>query len=216
MGSANRSNAPALRGGASSPAAPKRAPAAALPVLAFAHQRAFASWLASNHAASRGVWLKLAKKGAEVASLSYAQALEVALAWGWIDGQKKRHDGAYWLQKFTPRGRKSMWSKINREKALALLAAGEMKPAGLHEVERAQRDGRWTAAYDSPRRAVVPDDLAEALAGNARAAAFFATLDARNRYAVLFRIQSAKKAETRARRIAHFVEMLARHEVLHA
>jgi uncharacterized protein YdeI (YjbR/CyaY-like superfamily) len=197
------------------PVPPKRAPAAALPVLAFAHQRAFATWLAGQHAASRGVWLKLAKKGAEVASLSYVQALEVALAWGWIDGQKKSLDDSYWLQKFTPRGAKSMWSKINRERALALIAAGEMKPPGLAEVERAKRDGRWTAAYDSPRRAVVPGDLAAALAGNARAAAFFAGLDARNRYAVLFRIQTAKKAETRARRIAHFVEMLARHEVLY-
>jgi uncharacterized protein YdeI (YjbR/CyaY-like superfamily) len=185
------------------------------PIVSFAGPGAWADWLASNHASSGGVWLKLAKKASGVASVTYAEALEVALAWGWIDGQKKSHDDAAWLQKFTPRGAKSIWSKINREKALSLITAGKMKPAGLAEVERAQRDGRWEAAYDSPRSAAVPEDLAAALAGNARAAAFFATLNAANRYAMLFRLQTAKKAETRARHIKRFVEMLARHEKLH-
>jgi uncharacterized protein YdeI (YjbR/CyaY-like superfamily) len=193
----------------------KTAPAGEIPIVSFAQPRAWATWLASNHASSRGVWLKLAKKASGIESINYAQALEVALAWGWIDGQKRSHDDTAWLQKFTPRGPKSIWSKINREKALALIASGEMKPPGLEQVERAKRDGRWEAAYDSPSRATVPEDLSAALAANARAAAFFATLDSANRYAVLWRIQTVKKAETRARRISQFVEMLARHEKLH-
>ncbi len=150
-----------------------------------------------------------------VARRSPAEALEVALAWGWIDAQKRAHDDSWWLQRFTPRGPRSMWSKINREKALALIAAGEMKPPGMAEVERARRDGRWDSAYDSPSRASVPDDLAAALAASPRARAFFATLDSANRYAVLYRVQTARKAETRARRIAQLVAMLARHEKLH-
>jgi len=193
----------------------KKPPVGELPIIAFAKPSAWADWLASNHASSRGLWLKLAKKASGVESVTYAEALEVALAWGWIDGQKRSHDESAWLQKFTPRGPKSLWSKINRDKALALIAAGEMKPSGLAEVERAKRDGRWEAAYDSPSKATVPDDLAAALSANARAAAFFSTLDATNRYAMLFRIHNVKKAETRTRRIAQFVEMLARHEKLH-
>lgn len=191
------------------------APAGELPTIAFAQPRAWAAWLEENHASSRGVWLKLAKKASGVASVTYAEAVEVALAWGWIDGQGQRFDESYWLQKFTPRGPKSLWSKINRDRALALIAAGEMRPPGLAEVERAQRDGRWDAAYDSPSRATVPDVLSAALAANPRAAAFFAALDATNRYAVLFRIHTAKKPETRARRVAQFVEMLAKHEKVH-
>ncbi|QRO02548.1 YdeI/OmpD-associated family protein [Archangium violaceum] len=183
--------------------------------MSFAKRGEWSVWLASNHTSSRGVWLKLAKKASGVASVTYAEAVEVGLAWGWIDGQRRSHDDTAFLQKFTPRGPRSIWSKINREKALALIAAGEMKPAGLAEVERAKRDGRWDAAYDSPSRASVPEDLAAALAANPRAAEFFATLNATNRYAVLFRLQTVKKAETRARRIALYVEMLARHEKLH-
>jgi len=193
----------------------KAASAAEAPIVAFEHARAWSTWLASNHASSRGVWLKLAKKASGVASVTYPEALEVALVWGWIDGQKKSFDEAAWLQKFTPRAPKSIWSKINREKALALIASGQMQPPGLAEVERAKQDGRWDDAYDSPSRAVVPPDLSDALAKNPRAAAYFATLDATNRYAVLFRVQTAKKPETRQRRIAQFVEMLAKHEKLH-
>jgi uncharacterized protein YdeI (YjbR/CyaY-like superfamily) len=169
----------------------------------------------SHHASSRGVWLKIAKKGASSASVSYAKALEFALIWGWIDGQKGKLDDAWWLQKFTPRGPKSIWSKINREKVAALIEAGKMKPPGLAEVERAKRDGRWEAAYAPQSRATVPPDLAKALAANPRAARFFETLESRNRYAVLFRIHTAKKAETRAMRIEKFVAMLSRHEKLH-
>ncbi|UQA57600.1 YdeI/OmpD-associated family protein [Polyangium aurulentum] len=196
-------------------AGPRAAAAEEAPIIAFAEPRAWSDWLAAHHASSRGVWLKLAKKASGVASITYPEALEVALAWGWIDGLKRSHDDASWLQKFTPRGPKSLWSKINREKAMALIAAGEMKPSGLAEVERAKKDGRWEAAYDSPSKATVPEDLAAALAKNPRAAAFFATLNAANRYAVLFRIHTAKKPETRAKRIAAFVEMLAKGEKLH-
>jgi uncharacterized protein YdeI (YjbR/CyaY-like superfamily) len=186
-----------------------------LPIVSFSTARAWSAWLATHHASSRGLWLKLGKKGAGVSSITYAEALDVALSWGWIDGIKKKHDAAWWLQKFTRRGPRSIWSTINRGKALALIAAGEMKPSGQAEIDRAQRDGRWEAAYEGQRRATVPDDLAVALAASPRAAAFFATLDSANRYAVLWRIQHAKKAATREARIARFVEMLARGEKLH-
>ncbi|WPB78466.1 YdeI/OmpD-associated family protein [Archangium violaceum] len=195
--------------------ATKKAPAEEPPIIPFAKPRDWADWLARNHASSRGLWVKLAKKDSGIESITYAQALEVALAWGWIDGLKRSFDDTTWIQKFTPRGPRSIWSKINRDKALALIEAGEMKPPGLEQVERAKQDGRWEAAYDSQSRATVPEDLTAALAANPRAAAFFATLNSANRYAVLFRIHTAKKAETRARRIAQFVEMLARHEKLH-
>jgi len=183
--------------------------------LAFADVRAFDAWLKKNHASSTGLWLKLAKKAAGVPSVSYAEAVEVALCWGWIDGQKQSHDDGFWLQRFCPRGKKSLWSKINREKATKLIAAGKMRPAGLAEIERAKTDGRWDAAYDSPSGSTVPEDFARALADNARAAKFFATIDATNRYAMLWRVQTAKKAETRARHIEKFVGMLARGELLH-
>jgi uncharacterized protein YdeI (YjbR/CyaY-like superfamily) len=173
------------------------------------------AWLEKHHASSPGVWLKLAKKASGLASITYPQALEAALAWGWIDGQKRSRDETWWLQKFSPRARRSIWSKVNRDKALALIERGMMQPAGLAEVERAKKDGRWDAAYDSPARASVPADLAAALAASPRAAAFFATLDWRNRYAVLFRIHQAKRPETRAARIARFVAMLAEHQKLH-
>ena len=150
-----------------------------------------------------------------IRSVSYAEALEVALCYGWIDAQKKPESEQAWLQRFTPRRAKSIWSKINREKAAVLIKAGRMKPAGLEQVDLAKKDGRWDAAYDSPRGAGVPEDLQAALNKNARARAFFETLDRANRYAVLFRIQTAKKAETRARRIQEYVEMLARHEKFH-
>lgn len=147
--------------------------------------------------------------------MSYAEALELALCYGWIDGQKKSDGGGYWLQRFTPRSARSIWSKINRDKALALIASGQMQPAGLQEVERAKSDGRWQAAYDSARTAVIPEDLQQALAASPAAQAFFATLNAQNRYAILFRIQTAKKAETRAKRIAAFTQMLSEQKKLH-
>jgi uncharacterized protein YdeI (YjbR/CyaY-like superfamily) len=181
----------------------------------FTSAGSWSKWLAAHHASSKGLWLKIAKKGTNSPSVTYAEALEVALAWGWIDGQKGKLDDQWWLQKFTPRGPRSIWSKINREKAVALIKAGAMKPSGLAEVERAKRDGRWEAAYDSQSRATVPPDLAKALAANPRAARFFETLESHNRYAVLFRVHTAKKPETRALRIEKLVEMLSRHEKLH-
>jgi uncharacterized protein YdeI (YjbR/CyaY-like superfamily) len=160
------------------------------------------------------VWLLIAKNS-DTPRLSYREALEVALAWGWIDSQKQKHDDTAWRQRFSRRKARSPWSKINRDKATALIAAGEMQAPGLAEVERAKADGRWAAAYDSARTSTAPDDLVAALATKPRAAAFFATLDAANRYAILYRVQTAKKPETRAKRIADFVAMLARHETIH-
>ncbi len=200
---------------ATRPVAKKKATPKEMPVVSFADTEEWSAWLASRHRSSSGVWIKIAKKVSGHASITYAEALDVALAWGWIDGQKGKFDDAWWLQKFTPRGSRSMWSKINREKATALIAAGKMMPSGLAEVERAKNDGRWDRAYESQSRASVPEDLEAALAKTPRAKKFFATLDSRNRYAVLFRVQHAKKAETRARRIAQFVEMLAKGEKLH-
>ena len=185
------------------------------PTLVFQNQKAWAAWLAKNHGKSFGVWLRMAKKASGLQSVSHSEALEAALCYGWIDGQTKSADENAWMQKFTPRTKKSIWSKINRQKALALIEAGQMKLAGLEEIERAKKDGRWDAAYDSPRAATVPDDLQAALEGNARAKAFFITLSGQNRYAILFRIQTAKKADTRARRIQQFIEMLAKNETLH-
>jgi uncharacterized protein YdeI (YjbR/CyaY-like superfamily) len=185
-------------------------------VVSFANQAEWRAWLAAHHdAGPEGVWLKIAKKGSAVASVDYPQAVEVALCYGWIDGQKKGLDETHWLQRFTPRRSRSIWSKVNRAKAEALVEAGEMQPAGLAEMERAKADGRWDAAYDGQRTSAVPDDLAAALAGNAVAGEFFATLDSTNRYAILHRLQTAKKPETRARRLAQFVEMLGERRTLH-
>src|SRR6185503_3890917 len=172
-------------------------------------------WLRKNHATSPGVWLRIAKKSASVRSVSYLQAVDAALCFGWIDGQKKGDDESYWLQRFTPRSEKSIWSKINREKAIRLIALKQMNAAGIREVERAKRDGRWDGAYDSASGATIPADFQAVLNKTPRAKAFFATLNSRNRYAVLFRIQTAKKAETRAKRIKQFAEMLSRRDKIH-
>lgn len=178
------------------------------PVLPFSSKNKWADWLARQHDKSTGVWLQLAKKDSGIASVSYDEALDVALCYGWIDGQKKGLDDKYWLQKFTPRGPRSIWSKINTEKAERLIASGEMKPAGLQAVELAKQDGRWEKAYEGQKRVSVPDDFQAALDNNEKARAFFATLNSTNRYAILFRIHNAKKPETRAKRILQFVEML--------
>src|SRR5215471_2824718 len=186
-----------------------------LPVLGFADQAAWESWLAQRHASSPGVWLKIAKKGSGATGVSYPEALEVALCYGWIDGQKGALDDEYWLQRFTPRKPGSRWSKINTEKAAELIDAGRMQPAGLREVERARADGRWDAAYSGQRSIGVPPDLERALAGNDAARAFFATLSGANRYAILYRIADAKRPQTRARRIEKYVAMLAAHETIY-
>jgi uncharacterized protein YdeI (YjbR/CyaY-like superfamily) len=180
-----------------------------LPVMPFPSERAWAAWLDKHHATSPGVWLKFAKKGSGIPSVYYPQALEVALCYGWIDGLLKSLDERYYLQRFTPRRPKSKWSQINCTKATGLIASGRMKPAGLRQVEAARADGRWDAAYGSPRTVTVPPDLRAALEKNRRAKEFFATLNRRNRYAILFRLYDAKRPQTRARRIAEFVERLA-------
>ncbi len=172
-------------------------------VLLFEHQQAWEAWLTQNHQAANGVWLRIAKKGSKIRSLTHAEALESALCFGWIDAHKRPESASAWLQRFTPRGQRSIWSKINRQKATALIACGRMRDSGLKEVLRAKKDGRWERAYDSPRNATVPEDFQAALDRSARAKAFFATLESRNRYAILFRIQTVKKAETRARKIAN-------------
>jgi uncharacterized protein YdeI (YjbR/CyaY-like superfamily) len=195
-------------------ARPTRAPDGR-PIRSFRNRSAWEAWLEKNHAASTGVWLRLAKKSSNQKSVSYADAVEVALCYGWIDSQSKGEDENYRLQRFTPRAERSVWSKRNREKALALIEAGRMKPAGVKEIERAKRDGRWAAAYDSPSTMTVPDDFKAALNEEARAKAFFESLDSRNRYAILLRLQIAKKPETRARRIEQFVVMLGREEKLY-
>ena len=186
-----------------------------LPVMTFESTDAWDAWLAAHHAGSPGLWLKIAKKGSAGTSISYSDALDVALCHGWIDGQKGRHDDDYWLQRFTPRKPGSNWSKVNTERAEALIASGRMRPAGLREVERAQADGRWEQAYESQSRVTVPEDLDRALAANPRAREFFATLDSANRYAVLYRIGTAKRPETRAKRIDTFVAMLSEHKKIH-
>jgi uncharacterized protein YdeI (YjbR/CyaY-like superfamily) len=185
------------------------------PIKPFPSKTKWAEWLAKQHDKSAGVWLKLAKKDSGIPSVTYEEALDVALCYGWIDGQKKSLDHRYWLQKFTPRGSKSIWSKINTEKAERLIAAGEMKPAALKAVEAARQDGRWDAAYASQKNITIPEDFQAALDKNKKAKTFFATLNSANRYAILFRIRTAKKAETRAKRIQQFIQMLERGEKLH-
>jgi uncharacterized protein YdeI (YjbR/CyaY-like superfamily) len=185
------------------------------PIVLFKASGDWERWLARNYDTAPGVWLRLAKKDSGLTTVSYADAVEQALCYGWIDGQKRTHDDASWMQKFTPRGRRSTWSRINREKAEALIKNGRMQPSGLAAIELARQDGRWNSAYDSPSRAAVPPDFQEALDHHAKARAFFATLSGANRYAILYRLQTAKKAETRARRIEQFIDMLAHGKTIH-
>ena len=184
-------------------------------VLRFTSQADFESWLERNHERSAGIWLEIAKKGAPESTVSYDEAVEAALCFGWIDGQKARGDDAVWLQRFTPRSRRSRWSRINRDKAERLLSAGRICPAGLEEIERARCDGRWDAAYQGQRTAQIPDDLRRSLDDDPVAATAFANLDARNRYAIIWRLNDAKRPETRERRLAKFVDMLRRGETIH-
>jgi|SRR5947209_310064 len=186
-----------------------------LPVHSFASREAWAAWLAEHHATGHGLWLRIAKKESGIDSVSYTEALDVALCYGWIDGQKDRFDDNFWLQRFTPRKPRSKWSKANCERVTRLIDSGEMKSAGLREVEAARADGRWDAAYDGQRTAAIPDDLAQELEKNPRAREFFATLDGTNRYAILYRLQDAKKPETRSRRLAQFVAMLNEGKKIH-
>ncbi len=166
-------------------------------------------WLQANHADSPGVWLMIAKRGAGATSVTYRQALEVALCFGWIDGQKRAHDARYWLQRFTPRGPRSRWSQINRDKAVALVASGRMQPAGLRAIETAEADGRWEGAYPPQSSAPVPEDLQRALDANPAARAFFATLTGSRRYAFLYRLHSVTTRRAREERIAGFIKRLS-------
>jgi uncharacterized protein YdeI (YjbR/CyaY-like superfamily) len=186
-----------------------------LPVVTCASQADWTAWLHQHHTAARGVWLRIAKKGASDATVSYQDALEAALCYGWIDGQKRPSDAAHWLQRFTPRSAHSRWSKRNTELAERLIADGVMRPAGLHEVELARADGRWDAAYAGQRTATVPPDLEGELASRPQARAFFESLDSANRYAILYRLADAKRPETRARRLETFVDMLEAGQKLH-
>ena len=179
-----------------------------LPIIPFESQEDWAAWLVDNHDTSDGLWLKIAKQASGIVSVSYSEALDVALCYGWIDSQKASFDDKFWLQRFTPRKPKSKWSKVNRNKATELIEQGKMKPAGLKEVELARQDGRWAAAYASQSTITVPEDFQHKLDEHPQARAFFATLDSANRYAILYRIQDAKKPETRARRIEQYIAML--------
>jgi len=188
---------------------------AELLVLAFRSAVEWEDWLEAEHERSAGVWLKIAKRNAAIPTVSYVEALDAALCFGWIDGQKRALDEDYWLQRFTPRKPGSRWSKINTEKAGALIAAGLMRQAGLREVELAKSDGRWDQAYSGQRTITVPDDLRAALDASPLAAEFFETISSVNRYAILYRIGTVKRPETRARKIAHYVQMLAERKTLH-
>jgi len=186
-----------------------------LPILDFASLRDWEAWLATEAERSAGLWLKMAKKTAGVATVSKAEAIEGAIAFGWIDGQLDRFDEAFWLIRFTPRGPRSKWSQNNRDTAGRLMAEGRVRPRGLAEIDAAKADGRWDAAYAPQAKADVPPDLQAALAANPAAKAFFDTLRGANRYAILYRLHDAKTAKTRAARLKRFVDMLARGETIH-
>lgn len=196
------------------PTAKSAAQLGSVPTL-FKNAKAFEAWLKKHHATSDGLWLKIAKRGSDEPSVTYPEAVEIALCWGWIDGQKKGLDDQHFLQRFTPRRARSIWSKTNVDKAESLIEAGRMQAAGQAQIEAAKADGRWARAYDGARTSKVPEDLLAALEAEPKAKAFFATLNAANRYAVLWRIQTAVKAETRANRIVQLVAMLARGETIH-
>jgi uncharacterized protein YdeI (YjbR/CyaY-like superfamily) len=189
--------------------------AASVGVLTCRSRAEWAKWLATHHAKADGIWLRFFKKSSDVVAVSRPDALDEALCYGWIDGQAKKLDDTSWLQKFTPRRKKSIWSKINVGHATRLIDAGRMKPAGLREVERAREDGRWAAAYDSPSSSEMPGDFLAALSRNKRATAFFQTLNKANRYAITWRLQTAKKPETRERRMKAIVAMLAKGQAFH-
>lgn len=185
------------------------------PVLSFETASAWEAWLGEHHTDTNGIWLKIAKKESRLPSVTYAEALESALCYGWIDGQKAAFDEQYWLQKFTPRRPKSMWSKINCDKVDALIAEGRMQPAGMRQVELAKADGRWDLAYHSQSKITIPEDFQSELDKNQEAQEFFKTLNSVNRYAVLRRIQIAKKPETRAALIEKYIAMLSNHQKLY-
>jgi uncharacterized protein YdeI (YjbR/CyaY-like superfamily) len=194
---------------------PTEPPAIAGQVIQFATSTDFETWLDANHDQNSGIWLMIAKKDSARQSITYAEAIDVALCFGWIDGQKARGDSEHWLQRFTPRSTRSRWSEINRDKAEELIVARRMRPAGLAEIERAKSDGRWDAAYKGQRTASIPADLQRELDRDPEAAGAFAGLDARNRYSIIWRINDAKRPETRQRRITKYLDMLRQGKTIH-
>ena len=186
-----------------------------LPIIAFKSSKEWASWLAQNHTKSSGLWLRLFKKASGVASVTYAEALDEALCYGWIDGQLDKYDEKSWLRKFTPRRPKSVWSKRNIAHIDRLTRAGKMKSAGRKEVEAAKADGRWKRAYDSPSAMQIPADFLKALSQDKKAKAFFATLNKANTYAIAWRLQTAKRPETRAKRLQAILAKLKKGEKFH-
>lgn len=186
-----------------------------LPIRAFKTQKDFHQWLASHHASAEGLWVRIYKKDSGKATVTYAEALDEALCYGWIDGLKKSYDADSWIQRFTPRRARSVWSKINTQHIARLTKEGRMKAAGLAQVEAAKADGRWKAAYDSGRNATVPADFLRALRKDKKALAFFESLNAANRYAIIYRLQTAKKPETRSRRMEMILTMMAKGEKFH-
>jgi uncharacterized protein YdeI (YjbR/CyaY-like superfamily) len=186
-----------------------------LPTIFFQSAADWEQWLDANHEGARGVWIRVAKKGSGIASVTTAEALEAALCFGWIDSRREALDDDYFLQRYTPRQPRGRWSRINREKVERRIAEGRMRPAGLAEIERAKAEGRWHAAYDGARVATVPDDLRRELDARPAAKAFFDRLSSQNRYAILYRLQDAKKPETRARRLVKFIAMLEAGETIY-
>jgi uncharacterized protein YdeI (YjbR/CyaY-like superfamily) len=186
-----------------------------LPIIALESQEQWEQWLADNHSSSDGVWLQFFKKASRKKTITYAEAVEEALCYGWIDGQSKSYDSESWLQKFTPRRPGSVWSKINVQRVERLIEAGKMKPAGFQQIEAAKLDGRWEKAYDSPATATIPDDFLHELAKDKQARTFFETLNKSNIYAITWRLQTAKKPETRAKRMKAILEMLSKGEKFH-
>jgi len=185
------------------------------PLIAFASVAGFETWLEEHHGDETGLWLKTAKKASGIASITYAEAVDVALCFGWIDGQRNSFDGDYFLQRFTPRRARSIWSKVNTEKVTVLTASGRMRPGGQAQVDRAKADGRWAAAYDRLGDKVVPPDLQQVLDAHPASAAFYSSLSASNKYAFTFRLQTAKRPETRAKRLAEMARMLKAGETFH-
>ena len=185
-----------------------------LPIVEVADQQGWREWLEANHPSLDGVWLKFAKKGSPKRTVTYPEAIEEALCFGWIDGQARGFDDHFYLQRFTPRRPKSKWSQINREKATRLLAEGRVRPPGLAQIEAAKADGRWEAAYPAQSAATVPDDLQQALDRNPRAKEFFETLTGSARYAFLYRLHNVTKPESRAKRIAGYIELLGEGKTL--
>ena len=186
-----------------------------LSIMSFETQQGWETWLAEHHTDTKGIWLKIAKKETGIPSVNYSEALDSAICYGWIDGQKASFDDKYWLQKFTPRRPKSIWSKVNCDKATALIAEGRMQPEGIRQVELAKADGRWESAYESQSKITIPDDFQSELDKNQKAKDFFSTLNSINRYAILFRIHSAKKPATRSARINKFIEMLSNNQKIY-